>query len=146
MGARVFEVGDMVYLRVKCFQQHSFSNSSASKLSIKYYGHFLVVAKVGKIAYRLQLLDGVQIYPVFHVSLLKKSVGRTDITSTDLPSTDKDLTMDNEPLVVLKKRFIYQNTAHQSFLVQWSYLNPDHTTWEYLLDLLKQFSRVAQLL
>ena len=52
---REFDIGDMVYLKVKRFQQHAFSPTLASKLSPKYYDSFLVEAKVGKVAYHLKL-------------------------------------------------------------------------------------------
>ena len=57
----------------------------ATKLSPKYSRPFPIVAKVGKVAYKLQLPKRVLIHPIFYVSLLKKSVGPTDLTSLDLP-------------------------------------------------------------
>ena len=82
---RSFEVGDMVCLKVKRFQQQLFVVNPPSKLNPKYYEPFQVLAKVGKVAYKLQLPGGVGIHPVFRVSLLKKSVGPSDLTSSELP-------------------------------------------------------------
>jgi len=105
------------------------------------------MAKMGEVTYCLQLSNEVQIHPVCHVSLLKRSVRPTGITSTDLYVPAKDMIVDIEPLAILEKKVIYQNTLPLTqVLVQWSYLHLYHTTWEYLLDLLKQFPWVDQLL
>jgi len=45
------------------------------KLLARYYGPLLVIAEAGTIAYRLQMLEHVQIHLVFHVSQLKRRVG-----------------------------------------------------------------------
>ncbi|XP_052209310.1 uncharacterized protein LOC127812824 [Diospyros lotus] len=87
---RVFNVGDKVYLKVKRFLQHSFSATPASKLSPKYFGPFPILAKVGNIAYKLQLPDGVPTHSVFHVSLLKRAV-EPEATSPRLLMVDEDI-------------------------------------------------------
>ena len=89
-----FTVGDLVYLRVKSFQQKSFSLSPFSKLSPKYYGPFLIVAKAGPVAYKLQLPSNTNKHPVFHVSLLKKTIGPQDLSSTALPPIEDDNKVD----------------------------------------------------
>jgi len=61
---REFDVGEEVYL--KC--------GPISLLSPRYFGLFPIVAKIGSVAYKLQLSEGTQIHSVFHVSLLKKAV------------------------------------------------------------------------
>ena len=91
----------MVYLKVKRFQQQRFSTTITSKLNPKYYGPFPIIAKVGEVAYKLQLLEGVMIHSVFHVSLLKKSMGLTDLTSLDLLPIEEDCSERMESLLVL---------------------------------------------
>jgi len=48
------EVGDMVYLKIRPHQQQSVHTKLHPKLSARYYGPFLVIARVGAVAYRLQ--------------------------------------------------------------------------------------------
>ena len=96
-------MGDKVYLRVKRFQQHFFSNNPTTKLNPKYHGPFPIVSKVWKIAYKLQLPDGVLIHPIFHVSLLKKSIESTDNTSLDIPSPSEGVIVEVKSIAVLEK-------------------------------------------
>jgi hypothetical protein len=43
------------------------------KLSLKYIGPYLITARVGSLAYRLQIPGSmVGVHPVFHVSILRK--------------------------------------------------------------------------
>lgn len=66
---RSFNVGDMVYLRVKPYKQMSMNQSKYSKLDSKYYGTFIVLARVGLLAYKLQFPEEGRIHLVFHVSV-----------------------------------------------------------------------------
>jgi hypothetical protein len=45
------------------------------KLSPKFYGPYKVIQRVGMVAYKLELLEGACIHPVFHVSFLKATLG-----------------------------------------------------------------------
>lgn len=65
---RVFETGDMVYLKLKPFVQRSLPHNH-HKLSPQYYGPFQVIEKIGNVAYKLKL--PIVLHDVFHVSLLK---------------------------------------------------------------------------
>lgn len=62
-------------------------SSSQHKLSPKYYGPFLVLKKVGNVAYRLDFPASSLVQPTFHVSLLKKAHGNTH-TVSHLPSVE----------------------------------------------------------
>ena len=113
-----------------------------SKLNPKYYGPFPIITKIGQVAYRLQLSEDSHIHPVFHVSLLKKSVGTQEV-SPSLQADSKTL----EPEDIVDKRVIYKQGAPLiQVLVKWQDGAVDDSTWEYLPDLLKQFPRSANLL
>jgi len=131
---RSFNVGDKVYLKVRQFLQQPYTSIPASKLSPKYFGPYSIVAKVGKVAYRLQLLEGVDSHLVFHVSLLKQAKEPQVNASQNLPPIEETKEV-IEPWAIVEKKVIYQGSLPLTqVLVQWSHLHPEHTTWENLLD------------
>jgi hypothetical protein len=50
---RTFQVGDSVYLRLQPYVQSSVAERSSQKLSFKYFGPYLVLQRVGQVAYKL---------------------------------------------------------------------------------------------
>lgn len=82
---RSFAPGDMVYLMLQPYRLSAFGLRNSLELQSKYYGSFRVLAKIGNMAYKLQLPSHVTIHPVFHVSQLKRHLGPTAIPNADLP-------------------------------------------------------------
>ena len=78
-----------------------------SKLSPKYYGPFPITAKIGQVAYRLQLSGDSHIHPAFYVSLLKKSVGAQRV-SFSLPMLPKEICETLELKAIVDRRAIYK--------------------------------------
>ena len=50
-----FQVGDFVYVKLQPYRQKIIANRACLKLSAKYFGPYKVDAKVGTVAYKLEL-------------------------------------------------------------------------------------------
>ncbi|XP_052189970.1 uncharacterized protein LOC127799785 [Diospyros lotus] len=143
---RNFEVGEEMYLRLWYPYLKSISHGQVSKLSPKYYGPFPIIDRIRQVAYRLQLSKNSHIHLVFHVSLLKKSVGAQKV-SPSLPTLPRENREALKPEAIVDRRVIYQQGAPLiQVLVKWRDKMAEDSTWEYLFYLLKQFPRSANLL
>jgi hypothetical protein len=65
---RVLKEGDWVYLRLQPYRKMLVTWRRNLRLSPRFYGPFLIVRKIGVVAYQLELPTGSCIHPVFHVS------------------------------------------------------------------------------
>ena len=81
---REFVVGDLVYLRRLPHRQTSVTRATNEKLAHHFQGPYCVLERVGKVAYRLELLPSAQVHPVFHVSRLRKYVSLADSSACPL--------------------------------------------------------------
>lgn len=80
-----FDVGDLVWVRLQPYKQNSVRGHSSYKLSSRFFGLFLVIEKIGVVAYKLQLPNHAKVHPVFNVSKLKKFVGDSNTPPQPLP-------------------------------------------------------------
>ncbi|KAD4585810.1 hypothetical protein E3N88_23411 [Mikania micrantha] len=127
-----FQVGDMVLLKVSPwkglirFRKHE-------NLSPRYIGPFKILARVGEVAYRLELPDELsKIHPTFHVSYLRKCV--TDETS-HIPyeeiEIDNKLNYVEHPVAILdydEKKLRNKNV--KLVKIQWKHHKGSDATWE----------------
>ena len=129
----------MVYLKLQPYIQTSIATRESHKLSFRYFGPYPVIAKVGAVAYKLQLPKHTNIHPVFHVSLLKKALPSTTQVSSDLPVNSK-IDAFRIPVKVLQLRMKPDGDHIVSkVLVQWSSWPPSMATWELEDELQRQF-------
>ena len=136
---RVFEVGDLVYLKLQPYRQHTVAVRTSQKLAAKFYGPFPIVAKVGLVAYKLQLPPEAKIHPVFHVSQLKKHVGDRPVQAT-LPQLNDTGEMAAVPIAILDRRLgKVGNKAAVFLLVQWSTGSREDATWELYSEMEKKY-------
>nr|GEW21734.1 hypothetical protein [Tanacetum cinerariifolium] len=112
-----FQVGQWVWLKLQPHRQITVRKDKYNKLMPKYYGPFQVLARVGQVAYKLQLPANVKIHSVFHVSQLKLFKVKV---------LDRKMVKENNKLMVY-------------VLIQWSNGSPDDATWELATTLEKKF-------
>lgn len=83
---RLFTVGTWVYIKLQPYVQNSLAPRANQKLSYRFFGPYLILEKIGSVAYKLQLPSHSTIHLVFHVSQLKIAVLVT-YTVQPLPSS-----------------------------------------------------------
>ncbi|GAU39167.1 hypothetical protein TSUD_147890 [Trifolium subterraneum] len=126
-----FEVGTWVYVKLQPYRQISLSRAKYHKLSKRYYGPYLITAKIGAVAYKLDLPPQAKIHNVFHVSLLKLYEGPVPQQLDQLPAFSVDNHPIISPLAILNFRTQMVDGVPTRFaLVQWGGLLPKDTSWE----------------
>ncbi|WMV08651.1 hypothetical protein MTR67_002036, partial [Solanum verrucosum] len=80
------EGGALVCLKLQPYRQTSIAVRKNLKLSSKYYGPYRVIKRIGSVSYQLELPQGSQIHPIFHVLQLKKRIGSIIIAHQQPPT------------------------------------------------------------
>ncbi|GJT52247.1 retrotransposable element Tf2 [Tanacetum coccineum] len=125
---REFEVGMWVYLKLQPHRQVTIRHEQQLKLSAKYYGPFMTLAKVGTLAYKLELPSTSQIHPVFQISQLKLCKGSTNKMGI-LPHCGVDGLLSMEPEAILDRRMAkLKNKADVYVLVKWANYGDEDAT------------------
>lgn len=137
---REFQIGDWVYLKLHPYRRKSLIQRPYHKLAPRFYGPFQISAKVGHVAYRLQLPANSKLHPVFHVSLLKPKVDDHTPVSVTLPPFDSSGSVNLVPQRVLdmavhRKR----NRSITKWLIQWAGLPESDSTWEEAHSIMNRF-------
>ena len=96
----------MVYLKLQPHIRSLVAFCSNHKLSFRYFGPFKIIAKVGSVAYKLDLPPSSAVPPVVHVFLLKKHVPPYTQVLHTLHSVATDPWTQLYPLQVLPSRVI----------------------------------------
>ncbi|GKE03883.1 retrotransposon-related protein [Tanacetum coccineum] len=129
LAAREFDIRQWVYLKLQPHRQVSFRTGKYNKLNPKYYGPFQVIQRVGQVAYKLELPSSSLIYPVFHVSQLKKYKGPIPDSTPTLPQCNAKGELTSLPVAILDRRLgKVGNSAQVYVLVQWSNGTRDDAT------------------
>ena len=94
-----FQEGEMVFLELQPYRQQSAFRRVHQKLTSKYFGPYPIKERVGAVAYKLKLPNGVRPRLVFHVSQLRKKLGEGFLTSLELPPTNRKIGFTDTNLV-----------------------------------------------
>ncbi|KAJ9558505.1 hypothetical protein OSB04_013119 [Centaurea solstitialis] len=103
------------------------------KLGPRYIGPFTVLARVGKVAYRLELPEVLgQIHDTFHVSQLRKCLAdETAHVPLDDIQVDESLNFIERPVAVLERKVRkLRNKEIGIVKVQWQHRKGSEWTWE----------------
>ncbi|KAD6796106.1 hypothetical protein E3N88_07002 [Mikania micrantha] len=127
-----FDVGDQVLLKVSPWKG-IIRFGKRGKLSPRFIGPFRILARVGNVAYRLELLDELSgIHPTFHVSHLRKCLV-DDVAYVPLNDIEVDerLNYIEEPMAIgdTKEKQLRNKTIRQ-VKVQWKHRKGSEATWE----------------
>ena len=106
---------------------------------LSFFGPFPIIARVGSVAYKLQLPSISKIHHIFHIFQLRKHVGQQPYQATLLEIDDQGL-LAAEPIGVLDKKFGKRgNHAMVYLLIQWSTRSKEDATWEVYTGIEKRF-------
>lgn len=112
------------------------------KLGPRYIGPFTVLARVGKVADRLELPEVLgQIYDTIHVSQLRKCLANetTHIPLDDI-QVDESLNYVERPVAVLERKMKrLPNKGIRTVKVQWQHRKGSEWTWEPEAEMREKF-------
>jgi hypothetical protein len=127
-----FAVGDEVLLNVSP-TKGIVHFGIKEKLSPRYIGPYLIIARVGSLAYRLQLPESMAgVHPVFHVSMLRKYIRDPELMiEVDPIIIQHDLTTHAQPVHVLEfSEHVMRNHTIKYVKILWSNQTEREATWE----------------
>ena len=101
---RHLQMNDLVYLRLHPYKQTSLKGKGSKELNPRFYGPYKVVQKFGEVAYELELPEGSKIHIVYHVSCLKKVIGKHILVSETLPLIDDEGQLILIPEIIVNTR------------------------------------------
>ncbi|XP_068647418.1 uncharacterized protein [Aristolochia californica] len=105
---------------------------ASMKFAPRFFGPYKIIKKVGPVAYKLAFPPGSQIHDAFHVSLLRRHLGRVTPTSTQLPPVSDTTTVLPQSEKVLDRRVIQKGKYRpkSEILVNWVGAPAEDATWE----------------
>jgi len=127
-----FEVGDHVYLKVSPMKGVK-RFGIKRKLEPRYVGPYRIIEKSGRVAYKLDLPREMgAIFPVFHVSQLKKCLRiPEERIATRKVNLKSDLSYEEKPVQVLDtQERVTRTRVVKLYKVVWSNHSERDATWE----------------
>ena len=122
-------VGDKVMLNTKNL---TLKPTGSRKLWPRFVGPFAITARIGSVAYKLELPPSMgKVHDVFHVSLLEKY--RTDGRHQPPPppvEIDNEIEFEVRTILSHRTRRFGKTGQRTEYLVDWKGYGPEHRTWE----------------
>jgi hypothetical protein len=141
-----FAVGDQVLLKVSP-TKGVVRFGATGKLSPRYIGPFMIIARVGSLPYRLQLPESMKgVHNVFHVSMLRKYLldpeHKIDLESI---TVQQDLTLEWRPVHILEssERVMRRRTI-KYVRVLWTNQTEREATWELEEQMQKKYPELFE--
>jgi DNA-directed RNA polymerase subunit E'/Rpb7 len=127
-----FKVGDHVFLKVKSNRSSS-RLGNCSKLAARFCGPFVILERIGPVAYMLALPTSMIVHNVFNVLLLKKYIPNPNhVIDWNVIQVEQEGVLQVHPVRILDhKRKQLRNRAIGLVKVQWTWYSPEDTTWEH---------------
>lgn len=124
-------MGDWVYVKLQPHIQQSVYPRSNRKLSFKYFGPYLIIQRIGAVAYKLQLPATSKVHLVFHVSQLKQALPPgTEVTD----DTQLHCVLTQPPpsscKVIASRLCKIGHSVKPHVLLQWDSWPSSWTVWE----------------
>ncbi|XP_062177044.1 uncharacterized protein LOC133881979 [Alnus glutinosa] len=103
-----------------------------------------ILSRVGLVAYKLALPPEARLFPVFHVSCLKKKLEKFVSPLSSLLPVDAHSEIRPEPKLIVDRRLIKCNgCAATEVLIRWRGASPEDDSWELLWKLHDQFPHLV---
>ena len=103
------------------------------KLSPRYIGPFMILNRVGEVAYKLALPPALSnVHPIFHVSMLRKYIpDASHVIEFEPLEIQQDLSYEEQPICILdRKEQILRNKTIPLIKVLWRHHSSEEATWE----------------
>ncbi|KAI3735903.1 hypothetical protein L6452_15427 [Arctium lappa] len=136
-----FQIGDYVLLKVSPWKG-VIRFRKRGKLGPRYIGPYKVIARVGKVAYRLELPDELSlIHNTFHVSQLRKCVtDETVVIPLEDIQIDERLNYVEKPIAIIERKTkTLRNKVISLVKVQWQHRKGSEWTWEPETEMRKDY-------
>ncbi|GJT79261.1 hypothetical protein Tco_1053603 [Tanacetum coccineum] len=127
-----FQVGDKVMLKVSPWKG-VIRFGKRGKLNPRYIGPFKIIAKVGTVAYHLELPERLsRVHSAFHVSKLKKCMADEPLAiPLDEIQVDDKLNFIEEPVEIMDREVKRLKQRRIPIVkVRWNYMRGPEFTWE----------------
>lgn len=134
-----FNVGDLVYVKLRPYHLRSLAKKSNEKLGPRYFGPFKVLKRIGMVAYLLELSPTVASHLVFHIAQLKV-LGSNETCQQIPPHLQDTLEWLVELEQVLGVRpYVAGHPTKNKVLIQWKGLPDSEASWETATSIVHHF-------